>query len=887
MKTRTTLCGLLCLLFIVASSSASHAATFGLFDYELINDDEVTITDYPEDATGDVVIPSTIFDGTPVTSIGDGAFADCESLTSITIPDSVTSIGEGAFYGCTNLTSVTIGNSVISIGEQAFWLCGSLTSITAGPNNSKYSSSLDGVLFNKDKTTLVTCPGDLAGSYTIPDSVTSIGEGAFYGCRKLTSITIPDNVTSIGRQAFAECWSLTSVTILDNVTSIGDKAFSGCTKLTSVTIGKGVTSTGNFTFEGCNGLTNITIPDNVTSIGNAAFKGCRSLINVTIGKGVTSIGNAAFGECWSLTSVTIPDNVTSIGDEAFSGCINLTSVTIGKGVTSIGSATFSGCNSLTSITIPGNISSIGDQAFEGCRNLTSVTIGKGVNSIGNAAFAECWSLNSVTIPDNVTSIGDEAFSGCTKLTSVTIGKGVTSIGNATFSGCNSLTSITIPGNITSIGDQAFEGCRNLTSVTVPDSVTSIGKGAFYGCSKLTSVTFLGNAPASFGRDVFFLTADSFTVCYLPGSYGFTSPYWNGYSTFPIYFTIDQASEPASPPASTQVSFVKAASGDDYSGFLASENGRKILGRFEGIVLQEQRGFSARMIFGSNEYVLKGRFNKKGRYSKVITPEKGMEATVNLRLVKTESGNYKLEGTVQRGKKTATVVVVKSGEVGSLAGRYTLLIPSEESAPTKPQGHGYATMQVLSAGTAKLTGLLGDGSKWTAECNVTSDGEMPLFSTLYLDGKGWVGGLVSFRDIEGVSDCDGTVHWRKPGNKKSRFSLVRDLIGSRYKRKGVIAGDPATKPNVIADVGAGDGDFGEAVELVRTAGNKKRLLYKAATGEKVKVLKKKGLTEVYITDPELEPIKVGDGVVFQKQDIAAGTYYTQGKTRRSLVITPVE
>ena len=294
-----------------------------------------------------------------------------------------------------------------------------------------------------------------------------------------------------------------------------------------------------------------------------------------------------------------------------------------------------------------------------------------------------------------------------------------------------------------------------------------------------------------------------------------------------------------------------------------------------------------MIFGSNEYVLKGVFSKKGHYSKVITPEKGLPATVNLRLAKTESGNYKLEGTVQRGKKTATVVVVKSGEVGSIAGRYTLLIPGEETAPTKPQGHGYGAMQVMSGGTAKLTGLLGDGSKWTAECNVTADGEMPLFSTLYLDDKGWVGGLVSFRDIEGVSDCDGTVHWRKPGNKKNRFSLVRDLIGSRYKREGVIAGDPATKPNVIVDVGAGDGDFGEAVELVRTAGNKKQLLYKAATGEKVKVLKKKGLTKFYITDPELGQTKVGDGVVFQKQDIAAGTYYAPGKTQRSLVITPVK
>ena len=344
---------------------------------------------------------------------------------------------------------------------------------------------------------------------------------------------------------------------------------------------------------------------------------------------------------------------------------------------------------------------------------------------------------------------------------------------------------------------------------------------------------------------------------------------------------------ASSPTSRKVRFRKSASGDDYSGFLASADGRKILGRFEGIVLKETRDFSARMIFGNTNYALKGRINKKGRYSKVITPEKGKDVTVNLRLVKTESGNYKLRGTVQRGKKTAVVVVVKSGQVDSLAGRYTLLIPGEEAASTKPQGHGYGAMQVMSGGTAKLTGLLGDGSKWTAECNVTSDGEMPLFSTLYLDDKGWVGGLVSFRDIEGVSDCDGTVHWRKPGNKKNRFSLVRDLIGSRYKREGVIAGDPATKPNVMADVGAGDGDASQAWELAWNAGNKKRLVYTGSGGAKLIVRRKKGLTEFYLTDPQLGQTKVGDGVVFQKQDIAAGTYYTEGKTRRSLVITPVE
>ena len=168
-----------------------------------------------------------------VTSIGDSAFCNCTSLTSVTIPNSVTSIGEFAFRGCSSLTSVTIPNSVTSIGDGAFASCTSLTGIRVTEGNSHYSSDASGVLFNKDKTTLVQCPGAFA-AYTIPDSVTSIGGSAFRGCSSLTSVTIPDSVTSFGSDAFQGCTSLTSVTIPDSVTSIGMSAFEDCTSLTDV-----------------------------------------------------------------------------------------------------------------------------------------------------------------------------------------------------------------------------------------------------------------------------------------------------------------------------------------------------------------------------------------------------------------------------------------------------------------------------------------------------------------------------------------------------------------------------------------------------------------------------------------------------------------------------
>ena len=238
-----------------------------------------------------------------VTSIGSDAFSYCDSLTSITIPNSVTSIGEYTFSGCSSLKSITIPNSVTSIGDDAFWHCSSLTSITI-PNsvtsigyrafdncdklnqinvdtaNTKFSS-VNGVLFNKDKTELIRYPeGKADASYAIPNSVTSIGYGAFRGCSSLASITIPNSVTSIDWYAFFGCSSLKSITIPNSVTSIDSYAFSGCSSLTSVTIGNSVTSIDGWAFSNCSSLTSITIPNSVTSIDSSAFYGCSSLKDV-------------------------------------------------------------------------------------------------------------------------------------------------------------------------------------------------------------------------------------------------------------------------------------------------------------------------------------------------------------------------------------------------------------------------------------------------------------------------------------------------------------------------------------------------------------------------------------------------------------------------------
>ncbi len=433
-------------------------------------------------------------------SIGDYAFDNCDSLTSVTIGDGVTSIGYAAFYDCNSLTSVTIGDGVTSIGSSAFSSCDSLTSITIG------------------------------------NGVTNIGSYAFSYCDSLISITIPDSVTNIGSYALHDCLSLTSITLpfvgssrtaSDTYDAVfgyifGDSPFSDRgiyqyynsnssnrydipSSLKTVTI-TDATQIPYGAFYGCKNFTNITIPNSVTSVGSISFKGCASLTSITIPDGVTSIGNSAFYGCASLTGVTIPESVTSIGDSAFYGCASLTGVTIHDGVTSIGEAVFRGCSSLTSVTIPESVTSIGNDAFTFCDSLISVTLPDSVTSIGNAAFYGCNSLTSIPIPDSVTSIGSYAFYNCDSLISVHI-TDIAAWCKINFDGYTSnplyyaknlylnnelVTDLVVPDGVTSIGNYAFNNCDSLTNITIPDSVTSIGEDAFHNCNSIKTVYYQGS-----------------------------------------------------------------------------------------------------------------------------------------------------------------------------------------------------------------------------------------------------------------------------------------------------------------------------------------------------------------------------------------------------------
>ena len=460
-------------------------------------------------------------------------FSNCSGLTSVTIGDGVTSIGDWAFRDCSSLTAVHISD-IAAWCEISF-----ARSVTGGFSSNPLYYAHHLYLGEKEITDIV-----------IPNSVTSIGDGAFYGCSGLTSVTIPNSVTSIGSIAFSECSGLTTVTIGISVTSIGDWAFENCSSLKTVkvpvtdycafcnnelisliysNIGKPVQLIDSEGKE----ITEYIVPDGVTSIGSNAFRNCTGLTAIKIPCSVTSIESDAFSGCSSLNSVKVPvtDYSTFCTNKAL-GCIysslgkpvqlidsegkEITEYIVPDGVTSIGSNAFRNCTGLTAITIAGSVTSIGYSAFEYCSCLTSVTISNSVTSIASNAFSGCSSLNSIKVPvtDYSTFCNNKAL-GCIsssigkpvqlidseekEITEYIVPDGVTSIESSAFRNCTGLTAITIAGSVTSIGNYAFSGCSGLTSVTIGSSVTSLGNNAFSDCTSLMSVKSYITEPFNISR----------------------------------------------------------------------------------------------------------------------------------------------------------------------------------------------------------------------------------------------------------------------------------------------------------------------------------------------------------------------------------------------------
>ena len=448
---------------------------------------------------GTVTIPNEI-NGLPVTSIEASAFEGNTKLMVVTIPNCVTNIGPRAFFGCSNLASVAIPRSAITIGYSQFVWCRGMTNIMVDLLNPAYSS-IDGVLFNKNATTLIDVPEGKMGSYTIPDGVQILSDNAFLNCTGLTNITIPTSTTTFRYYAFYGCTGLTEITLPKSVISILSDAFTDCKHLTTI------------------------IVDN----DNPAFS---SLDGVLFNKNQTSVVQYPPGK---IGSYIIPNGVTSLADSSFAFRYNLTSVIMPNSLTNIGWGAFQGCSSFTNITIPNSVTMIQHYAFQSCANLTDVLIPGSVKVIQSGAFSYCRTMTNISVDplnkvysskDGVLLSKDQTIlieipEGTTG--SFTIPNGITFIAGSAFDRCIGITGVTIPDSVIEIGTSAFSYCTGLTNITIPKSVRFIGTYVFYCCSNLQSVFFEGVGPKP-DPDNLFTAAPNVTVYYRPETTGWGTTY---------------------------------------------------------------------------------------------------------------------------------------------------------------------------------------------------------------------------------------------------------------------------------------------------------------------------------------------------------------------------
>ncbi len=540
---RNLLCMLAFLIPLAGPAVMAEEKVHNGFTYTVENG-EVTITGY-SGSENPLVLPSQI-GGAPVTRIADRAHWSgwwTSGWKTFVVPDSVIEIGDDAFVTTNGLTKIVIGKNVNHIGRLR-GLEHFFSEIEVSGENPVFSSE-DGVLFDKARTALIRVPPAFVGHYSIPATVTHIGEYAFRGCHQLSSVDILEGVISIGDSAFDGGSGLTTITIPDSVTSIGDWAFYGCSGLTVVTIPKNVVSIGNGVFAATSGGGGLGLEINVAS-GNPAFtskdgilfdKAMTTLIQFTawpegtayvVPEGVTNIRPyACTGRMWGVAvvlpstmthiddrafassrirSVVIGENVVSIGERAFSGSSNLGSVVFSESVVSIGERAFAS-TLLTSVVIPDAVESIGAYAFASSSNLYEVIFGSGVRHIGEGAFhrtaigAEVRYRHGfplldrpgeLILPDHITHIGRAAFADCEYLGRVRLPNGLEEIAESLFEVhplwfTGELTSVEIPDSVKRIGARAFAGCKKLIEVKIGNGVEEIGAEAFLGCHKLESV----------------------------------------------------------------------------------------------------------------------------------------------------------------------------------------------------------------------------------------------------------------------------------------------------------------------------------------------------------------------------------------------------------------
>ncbi|MBN2807728.1 MAG: leucine-rich repeat protein, partial [Prolixibacteraceae bacterium] len=366
-----------------------------------------------------------------VSVIGSNAFAECYSLSNVTLLDfqSLVRIANGAFRDCIALKVIYIPETVNYLGSSVFEGCKSLNAID------------------------------------IHEYITFIGDYIFAGCENLVSVDLSESLKRIPKYAFYQCSSLSNITIPNLVTIIDEAAFMDCKNLVSVQLPIYLDTIGKYVFNGCTNLTNgFDIPQEIKYIGEKSFMNCHSLNGtITIPESVNYIGNAAFAFCSKLEHV-INHSTDTLRSQVFYLCSNLESVMIPQGVKAIQSYAFAFCRSLISVEIPESVAVIGEMAFTECSNLESVVFNDGIEEIDSYAFSGCAKLGSLGLPPSVIRIGPFAFNACLSMVNATFEDGIEEIGTSAFAECIGLTKVVLPSTLKNIGSEAFYNCQALRRI---------------------------------------------------------------------------------------------------------------------------------------------------------------------------------------------------------------------------------------------------------------------------------------------------------------------------------------------------------------------------------------------------------------------------------------
>ena len=489
----------------VVGGTASDLRITGSVSHGGVEYEVASIAEGAFSASSDLV--SVTMSGVP--DIGDGAFQMCMSLREVVLGEGVESIGYAAFGYCPMLGSVSLPSTLTSMQGNPFVMCEGLSSISVDEGNTVFSVH-EGALVDDLNGVLVRCPDTGAGSFTVPDTVTSIAEFAFAANGSIVSLTVPDSVTSIGDMAFSDMTALESVSLPGHLEYMGMNAFSGCVSLLSFQVPT-VTECGGYVLNGCIALADVTFAEGVSDIPDGMFYHCVSIQGIAFPDSVTRLGGSVLEGCSSLQVVSLPAGLVSVGDRAFSDCPNLLRIEVEAGgrYTSddgvlIDTETavlvkYPAGREDTVYSVPSGILRIIESAFE-WSDVVAVDLPEGLVAIDDEAFANCSSLEYVELPSTLAVIGDGAFYRCSSLGSIRIPAGTEYIGDEVFTGCSSLQSIDVdnanPGYTSVDGVlydrdmtllKQFPGGRSERVYVVPASVTEIGPGALALCSGLMAI----------------------------------------------------------------------------------------------------------------------------------------------------------------------------------------------------------------------------------------------------------------------------------------------------------------------------------------------------------------------------------------------------------------